>query len=287
MSKAKKNFLIFLGFIVLLAAVCGGLVYYSSTVPTEEEALLLEKQQSHDFEKYKKYKETKTFYIGLDKKTNSDKPGYEFSYDYIKPVIENIDSSYIWAEYYEPISYAVSKKTLKKNIDEYETEINELDDAIRSCKFLITNMTGKAKSTEYKALTGKKPIYWSYSRGPIVEATWRTMSAFKEVVTPEEYEIQGSAVMKDNILREKGLRLNVENPEVEKVMCIDWFVDYEMYYMMISADVTPEKKPDEFNKVSWLPDVGETKRVTFVIMTMSDKYLNKHFVSDLAVVGYN
>lgn len=57
--------------------------------------------------------------------------------------------------------------------------------------------------------------------------------------------------------------------------------------IMISADVTTKKRPEEFNKCEWIPEKGETENITFVIITTSSKSHNSHFVSDLAVVGYN
>lgn len=147
-------------------------------------------------------------------------------------------------------------------------------------------MTGHAPEANYPALNGKKPIYWSYS-SMLDEATWRTLSAFEKAVSPEEFEDQSTSYMKDNMLLLKGLDLDIENPIVEKVMCVDYYIDWQMYNMMISADVTTKKKPADFDKCSWIPDEGETKRVTFVIMTTSRKQFNPHFVSDVAVVGYN
>ena len=290
MSKGKKAVIALLTFVIATVGIGYGLFIYTSQMPSEAELLLKEQAESKDFKKYKVYENDTPFYVALDQTTNRNKDntgGYVFAYDFIKPVMENVNSSYIWTNFYDNISYGVSKESLIEKIEEYDNDkMNDLDTAIRTCKFLITNMTGHAPEANYPALNGKKPIYWSYSR-LIDEATWRTLSAFEKAVSPEEFEDQSTSYMKDNVLLLKGLDLDIENPVVEKVMCVDWCLDWQMYNMMISADVTTKKKPADFDKCSWIPDEGETKRVTFVIMTTSIKRLNTHFVSDVAVVGYN
>lgn len=287
MSKGKKIIIALLAFIIATVGIGYGLFIFTSQMPSETELLLKEQAESKDFKKYKVYKNDTPFYVALDFKTNGEKEGYRFAYDFIKPVMENVNSSYIWSDFYDNISYGVSKDSLIEKIEEYDNDkMNDLDTAIRTCKFLITNMTGHAPEANYPDLNGKKPIYWSYT-GMIDEAHWRTLSAFEKAVSPEEYDDQSTSEMKDNVLLLKGLDLDIENPIVEKVMCVDYYIDWQMYNMMISADVTTKKKPADFDKCSWIPDEGETKRVTFVIMTTSIKQLNTHFVSDVAVVGYN
>lgn len=297
MSKVKKFFIGIILFAVATVAVTYGLVLYAGKTPTKEELQIMEQKESLDLKKYPIYEEPTELSGCLDLATNSDKLAYQFAYDFIKQVMEQANGSYIWVEteYYEPgVCYGVSKEIMKEKIDASLAEHNEtgmmnsLEDAIRAYKGVVTNLTGHAKQATYDTPSGKRNMYWSYSSEDSVAGEWwRTLSAFKEAVTPMEYADQSTEFMKDNILLLKGLDLKIENPVVEKVMCIDWHAPMYKLNMMITADVTTLKKPEDFKKCKWIPAEGKTKKVTFVIMGCSRKQLNTHFITDVAVVGYN
>ena len=292
MSKGKKAVIALLTFVIATVGIVYGLFIYTSQMPSETELLLNEQAESKDFKKYKVYENDTPFYVSLDKVTNVGKDtvsGYIYDYDFVKPIMENVNSSYIWVNCDDNICYGVSRENLLDKINQYSdksNERNDFDTTVRACKFLVTNMTGKAGQTTYPDLQGKKNIYWYYAGG-YGDPKWRTLSAFSKAVPAEEFYEQVMSSINSNILRSKGLRLEIENPVVEKVLCVDDLISMNIYCMMISADVTTKKKPAEFDKCSWIPDEGETKNITFVIMTTSNKTYNAHFVTDIAVVGYN
>lgn len=292
MSKGKKTIIALLAFVIATVGIGYGLFIYTSQMPSETELLLKEQAESKDFKKYKVYENDTAFNVSLDKVTNvgkDDVSGYIYDYDFIKPIMENVDSSYIWANFDEGVCYGVSRESLLDKINQYSdksNEINDFDTTVRACKFLVTNMTGEAGQTTYPDLQGKKSIYWYYAGG-YGDPEWRMLSAFEKAVPAEEFYEQVMSSINSNILQLKGLDLDIENPIVEKVLCVDELIDMNIYCMMISADVTTKEKPADFDKCSWIPDEGETKNITFVITTTSNKAFNAHFVTDVAVVGYN
>lgn len=213
------------------------------------------------------------------------------TYDYVKPVIDNTDTKYIFYTWENQV-FACTQESLEARMKEYNSEcftecINDLDTAERSAVYMINHMTGRPKQHDLND-GSNGTIYWSFSgcNDTYDDPIWKTLSAFENTLDLDIFRYQGSRRMTDNVLRQMKLKLDVTNAQVDKVMVVEDLIYAGMYYMEVTADVKTERKPEAFKNLDWIPDEGESAKTTFVICFMSDpRNSNSNFIVDLAIKG--
>ena len=149
--EAVKKFLIFIIAMVIIIAIVialplGLVTLYSSETPIDE-LLAQERAASQDFKSSKVYSKDTPFYVAPNYNAHNQKSGYQYTYAFIKPIIETVDSAYIWGDYDNSgLTYGVSKESLEEKINTYNGgTINDLDKAVKTSKVLIQNATKKAR----------------------------------------------------------------------------------------------------------------------------------------------
>lgn len=241
MGKIKKAFLFIIGLSLATAAVCYGLMMYTKAQPNGATNSFDSKIDEDSV--YKVY--TKTTYIGEICEDD----------DFFLA-----DSKYIWIDG-QTSMMAVSGATLQskilKSASKHDVDIyRDLGGFMEDAENVVYNFTAGYNQSFYKFQAAS----WKYHDSNI--------HAFSGVFP--EYECLSDQYHNQNPLALKGLDLKMKNIKVEKVISADELVANGFIAAQVSADVTCEKRSNDFDCLDWLPGEGEARHVTFLYSFWTD-----------------
>lgn len=259
MSKVKKTIIACVIFALLLIGTLYGLTIYSASLPTPGDLSYLDEEpETEEGTKYPVL--TEETYFGSNWAEYIDDPE-----GYYLPILKKADSKYIWLDPEDGI-WGVSKNKLQKNMikaveeEGAELYLTDVDHIMTMIECVTKNFTEGYNQSMYKG----KAIGWKFGWDTLIDAFGN--------VFPED-EVLSDANHNANVLKEKGLTLKMKNIEVEKVLCSNNYVYYNDIILQVGADVTCKEKSEVFEGLDWIPEVGETRHITFVYYCYQDKQM--------------
>lgn len=244
--KALKNFVVFiLIFALITALMIFGLTFYvkmtENDVPEVEEGEL----------------EEVTLLANIRPGHLDDLEGY------VIPALEEADGKYLWLDEDWKI-YGMSKEALQEKFIEgyhYEGKANPMSRHL-GVYLTMTKMAFENFTDGYNTCTYDY-TYYGFKFGE----TGRLIKAFGDVFPVDE--CLSDQYHNDNPLKEKGLNLDMQNVEVEKIMFCPMISQYNYFIVQVGADVKCQKRSEAFDGLDWIPEEGETEHVTFTALCFS------------------
>lgn len=189
-----------------------------------------------------------------------------FYFDKYEEFLKETNAAYLWegelipssGEGFEHRVESISKDEFENRMKNYPlSEEDKLlfqpsysaDELKEKAKAIIENLTNPLRKVKRKNSNGFD-FYVSYNGSSTIEC-------FKDINIDAEGE--------DTFFFKNKLDLTCENVEVGSLLCGEDLMEGRLYIAVVSADVTCNQNSGTFKDLSWIPEEGETERITFLL----------------------